>query len=177
MSGQRSHEFRLDDVGIDEVSELLASHLEGRGLSNRDVMALRITLETALIRLRDHLGDVPAKFSVTRWLGRPRLVVRVRGERYAPLGDLGESGWEAQLMETLDLRPSYAYLAGQNVVTITAPRKPFSSLAYILIALVAGIAASPRCLPLRSSSLPTRCPRAPRRGRARCWRMSSPWSW
>ena len=106
MSRQRSHEFRLDDVGIDEVSELLASHLEGRGLSNRDVMALRLTLETALIRLRDHLGDVPAEFSVTRWLGRPRLVVRVRGERYDPLGDLGESGWEAQLMETLDLRPT-----------------------------------------------------------------------
>ncbi|MBR3385426.1 MAG: cation:dicarboxylase symporter family transporter [Atopobiaceae bacterium] len=136
--GDKAHGFRLDDAGIDEASDLLASHLEGTGLPRRDVMALRLALETALIRLRSRLGDAPVEFYVTRWLGRPRLLVRVRGERFDPLGDFGDSGWESQLLETLDLRPSYAYLAGQNIVSITTPRKPLGSLVRILIALVLG---------------------------------------
>lgn len=105
-------------------------------------MALRLALETALIRLRSRLSDAPAEFYVTRWLGRPRLLVRVRGERFDPLGDFGDSGWESQLLETLDLRPSYAYLAGQNIVSITTPRKPLGSLVRILIALVLGVVVS-----------------------------------
>lgn len=105
----KTTDIALDLEGIDHASEAVEAFLASSKLDRRSQLSARLTFETALLNLRDAFGDgYPAELMVGSRLGKPRLVVKVRGRRFDPreLGD--ENGWEHSLMESAGLRPSYA---------------------------------------------------------------------
>lgn len=130
----------LDLEGIDHASEAVETFLASSKLDRRSQLSARLTFETALLNLRDTFGDgYPAELLVGSRLGKPRLVVKVRGRRFDPreLGD--ENGWEHSLMEAAGLRPSYAYNGGHNIIAISCPRPPMGSTLKAIIAIALGL--------------------------------------
>lgn len=144
MAALRATEFVLDSEGIDRASEAVASFLEhDTKLDRRSVLSARLTFENALIRMQEHFGDdAPAVLSAGNLLGKPMLRVRLRGERFDPRDKAGQSDWERSLMEAAGLRPSYTYLGGYNILSISCPRAPMGSTGLAAIAIVLGVVIS-----------------------------------
>ena len=123
-------EFVLTAQGIDDASEQVAAFLAQTGMAPREAMAARLSFENALVLLHDRLGDgVPATLAVSKMLGYPRLIARVRGAKYDPISamselDEQEYGIGRTVLEASGLRPSYAYRSGYNTITLTRPRPP-----------------------------------------------------
>lgn len=140
----KQREIVLDAEGIDEASEAVAAFLEGSTkFDHRGVLSARLAFENTLIRLREHFGEgTPATLIVSNRLGRPRLIVKVRGELFDPRESEGMTDWERSLLEGSGLRPSYAYRGGYNVVSILCPRAPMGSMVKLLAAVVLGVALS-----------------------------------
>lgn len=140
-----TQDFLLTTEGIDHASEQVAAFLDGTVLGPRESMACRLTFEHALLMLRDYSGDgAPARLAVSKLLGRPRLMVMVRGKKFDPLAaenDLDEESMVIgrAVLEASGMRPTYSYRGGQNTLTLVRPRPPLSSLAQILIAFAAGL--------------------------------------
>ena len=139
----KTSDIVLDLEGIDSASEAVEEFLAKSKLDRRSQLSARLTFENALLNLRDTFGDgFPAQLVVGSRLGKPLLVVKVRGRRFDPrtLGD--ESAWEHSLMEAAGLRPSYAYRGGHNIISISCPRPPMGSALKAAIAIVLGLALS-----------------------------------
>ncbi len=141
MAALQTKEIVLDSEGIDSASEAVATFLENdTKLDRRSVLSARLTFENALIRMQEHFGDdTPVTLSAGNLLGKPILMVRMRGERFDPRDEVGQTEWERSLMEAAGLRPTYAYLGGYNVISISCPRAPMGSTAHAAIAIVLGV--------------------------------------
>lgn len=129
----------LDAEGIDCASEAVAEFLAGTRLDHRSALSARLTIENALLSLRDHFGeDTKAQVIVSNRLGKPRLLIRVRGSRFDPREQGDETDWERTLMQTAGLRPSYAYNGGYNIIGISCPRPPLGSTTLATVAIITG---------------------------------------
>lgn len=136
----QTNKIVLDLEGIDSASEAVEAFLAKSKLDRRSQLSARLTFENALLNLRDTFGDgYPAELAVGNRLGKPRLVVKVRGRRFDPriLGD--ENDWAHSLMEAAGLRPSYAYNGGFNIISISCPRPPMGSTLKATIAIALGL--------------------------------------
>lgn len=141
-----TQDFLLTNEGIDHASEKVAEFLSGTVLGPRESMACRLAFENALLMLRDHSGDgAPARLVVSKLLGRPRLMVMVRGKKFDPLAaelelDEDHLGIGRAVLEASGMQPTYSYRAGQNTLTLVRPRQPLGALTRIVIAFLAGFA-------------------------------------
>ena len=137
-------ELVLDAKGIDSACEQANEFLTDSGLSRREIIAARLTFENVLLMWRQHYGDnVPVTIQMVKRYGKQRLMVSVRGKRFDPR-TVDRSGEKyapiaRTMLETSGFIPTYSYRGGQNIVTLSRPRPPLSSLAQIGIAFVLGI--------------------------------------
>ena len=138
-------ELPLSEKGIDRACEEVQSFLEKTGMSQREVLAGRLSFENLLVEWGHRYGeDVQAKIKLGNIHGKPGLRISVPGERY-DLRDIETSSSEyapiaRATMEASGFIPAYDYLGGYNIVSFTRPRPPLSSLAQIVIAAVLGAA-------------------------------------
>ena len=137
-------ELLLDAKGIDRASEQVADFLTDTGMSRREVMAGRHSFENILLLWQDCFGSgTPATIQMGKRFGKPSLTVSIREERFDPR----EIKWTGDkyvyvarsMMEASGFVPTYSYRGGQNIVTLTRPLPPLSTLAKILVAFVLGL--------------------------------------
>lgn len=133
-------DIMLDAEGIDRASEAVADFLDGTQLDRRSKLSARLTIEYALLSFRDHFGDgTKAELVVGNRLGKPRLMIKVRGDRFDPREQGNETDWERTFMQTAGLRPSFAYTGGYNIISISCPRPPLGSTAKACAAITCGV--------------------------------------
>lgn len=138
-------ELRLNPEEIDRASDMVGSFLSNTGATENENMAGRLVFENSLIFLWEQFGeDIPVTISIGKRLGRPCLTASVRGPRFDPLTiaqnfDQEEVLMGRSLLQASGLKPSYAYRGGLNILSLTRPRPPMSSLFQILIGFVLGL--------------------------------------
>ena len=138
-------QLALSAEGIDRACTEVQAFLEKTGMSQREVLAGRLSLENMLVAWSHRYGeDVQAQVKMGKLHGKPGLRIAVPGEQFDPRDtDLGFKKYgpiARSMMEASGFVPTYAYRGGYNVVTFTRPRPPLSTLAQIVIAFVLGLA-------------------------------------
>ena len=135
--------IKLDGEGITRISKAARELLNEQYVDSRQATAAWLTFENDLLALRDHFGeDTEAQIILRNVLGRYRLLVKVRGERFDPRDSQKRNDWEYSVFEASGMVPGFLYLGGHNIITLTQAKKPLSSLMRIALALVLGIVAS-----------------------------------
>ena len=133
----------LDAAGIDEASEAIASYLQSIQLDRRSALSVRLSLEDVLMQLAEHFGNqATAMIAMGMRFGHPRIIVRVRGERFDPRATGTQSDWDDLLLEASGLRPVYSYNGGHNIITATLPRKPLSGTIVTFLSIAFGAIAA-----------------------------------
>ncbi|MDO4796560.1 MAG: cation:dicarboxylase symporter family transporter [Coriobacteriales bacterium] len=141
-------ELLLDARGIERASAMVGTFLVETGMSKREAITGQYSFENVLLMWREHYGDgVPATIKAGKWFGKPSMSVAVRGERLDPRGidtynDDEYASFARSMLGASGFTPTYSYRGGYNIVTLTRPRPPLSSLAQILIAFLLGLAIS-----------------------------------
>ncbi len=138
-------ELRLDGEGIDRACEEADAFLSSTNLSGREVIAGRFSFENVLLMWRQHYGeDSTVRIRMGKRFGKPSLVASVRGDPFDPrVVNRGSEKYIRIARATLEASgfiPSYSYRGGYNIVALTRPRPPLSSLSQILIAFLLGLA-------------------------------------
>lgn len=135
-------EVPLTAEGIDQISQICNDYLKETKLERRSAMAARLSFETALMGLRDCLGNgTPATVLVHRRLGRARISVLAIGPKH-DTREVDWSEWETAAMESCGIRPSYAYRGGKNIISLTCPPRPWGALEKILFSAALALALS-----------------------------------
>ena len=134
----------LSAEGIDRVCEQAQGFLAKTGMTEREALAGRLSIENVLVMWNHHYGDdTPVTVRMGNMLGKPGILVAVRGERFDPRTKTTTATKYApiarRMMEESGFVPAYAYRGGHNIITLTRPRPPMSSLTQILIAFVLGL--------------------------------------
>ena len=137
-------ELLLDAEGIDSACEEADAFLLSTQMSKREVIAGRLSFENVLLMWRQHYGSAtPVTIFLGKRLGKPSLVASVRGERFDPrvVDRSGEryAPIARTMLEASGFIPTYSYRGGRNIVTLTRPRPPLSSLAQIGVAFALGL--------------------------------------
>ena len=137
-------ELLLDAKGIARASEEVASFLSGTGMGALETAASRLSMENVLLMWQEHFGDgYPASMRMGKRFGKPSMAVSVRGDRFDPSTVNTRGDQYAPIarntMKASGFMPIYSYRGGCNIITLTRPRPPLSSITQILIALVLGI--------------------------------------
>ena len=138
-------ELTLNAKGIDRACAEVQAFLEKTGMSQREVLAGRLSLENVLVTWGQRYGeDAQAQIKMGKLQGKPGLRIAVPGEQFDPRDtDLGFKKYAPiarSMMEASGFAPRYDYLGGYNIVTFTRPRPPLSTLAQIAIAALLGVA-------------------------------------
>ena len=140
-------ELTLDAEGIDRACEVANAFLLEARMSKREVIATRFSFENILLMWRQHYGDgVPATIRMGKRFGKPSLMISLRGERFDPrtIDTSGEkyAPIARTMLEASGFIPTYSYRGGYNIVFLTQPRPPLSSLTQIGIAAALGLVVS-----------------------------------
>ena len=139
MARSLMHEFALDPVGIDLVSEEVAAFLDTTSYDRRSALMARLALENILIGMSHHLGSqTVASLRQRSFLGRPFLSLSIPGERFDPSTLYKASVWESSVMSSSNIRLLFAYRGERNLITLVCPRAPLSSLTQIVCAVLFG---------------------------------------
>lgn len=136
----------LTNENIDLAAARTEEFLNECGLSGKDRLRLRLTIEETLLKYQEALGPDGA-FSIrcVKRLGRSRVELAFPGERIDPALSQEETGSEVLrgLLAGMGAAPSWQYKNGVNLVSFTPPRKKPSQvltlLASILLAVVCGL--------------------------------------
>ena len=137
-------ELPLGAEGIDQICERTQEYLAKTGMSQREALAGLLSIENVLVMWNQHYGDdTPVKVRMGNMLGKPGVLIAVRGERYDPrtidATAVQYSPIARRMLEESGFIPAYTYRGGHNIITLTRPRPPMSSLTQILIAFVLGL--------------------------------------
>ncbi len=137
-------ELPLNAEGIDRACEVLQTFLVKTGMSQREVLAGRLTFENVLVMWSEHYEDgTSVTVRVGNMIGKPSILMAVRGERFDPRsmdqGHAQHADVARSIMKAAGFIPAYTYRGGHNIITLTRPRPPMSSLAQILVAFLLGL--------------------------------------
>ena len=131
--------YTLRAESIDEISERIAKFIGGLNVERYNAIGIRLTLEEALLRWRDHFGsDAVITYSTGMSLGKPFIRFGLMDEQYDPLenSDNDYGYWVDSLMKNMGMNPVYTYSNNENVVIIKLPR-PETDPAKVLVSSVA----------------------------------------
>ena len=134
--------YALDGAGIDQLSEEIDRRLAPIGIERENRLRIRLSMEEALLRMRDHFGeDNEVTLTIgARW-ARPYVQIELEGAIFNPLsktaGELED--WSGQLLTAVGLAPQYSYNNGTNTLRLTLPRQGMNPVLKMFIALAAGL--------------------------------------
>ena len=134
-------EYTLDEAALDRVSEEIGTWLESLGLSGREIVRFRLTMEELLLRVREH-GAAARRIRLTKRssFGRRTLLLRYDGDAFDPTAASGDE-WSVDILARLGLAPSWSYHNGVNTIRLCPPKAPGRGQLFQLAVAVALAAA------------------------------------
>ena len=141
----------LDSGGVDRAAEEIRTFFQSQGLPQREALRVCLTMETLLLRLLDR-EDRPETFTLSLGKRFQRLTVLLRygGGPFDPISAGSEEEWNAQIMTSLGLAPSWGYRAKRNTVQLRIPKPGGRSSLFwlaVAVALAAVLGAAGSLLP------------------------------
>ena len=134
--------FILTGQAIDEFSDLLEETLRQLEMERQNRLRIRLSLEEALLRMRDHFGeDSEVTASIKRHLGRIIIQVEKEGEPFNPLSS-EENELEdlcSSLLTAVGLSPQYSYSGNRNTLRISLPAVGINPVLKIVLTILGGI--------------------------------------
>lgn len=147
--------MKLSNQNIAEAMESVEKFFDSLNVARQDKLKICILLEDSLLRYQEKFGEGHEfKFVIRKWLGTPRIVVKVKGEPYNPIEYDGEEEIFSEsifsnLLNYENARLIYRYEYGFNEIIAFSARevKKFkiiggSSTVAILLAIVFSVIAS-----------------------------------
>lgn len=136
-----SKEYDLSPYGIDEISEHLEETLEEFGTEWRNRLRIRLSIEEALLRMRDHFGEnARVRLEIGTRFGRSFIQICHEGEIYNPLSktEVDLQDWCGAMLTSFGIYPQYSYSKGQNTLRLNLQRHGMNPALKLLIAVVIG---------------------------------------
>ncbi len=133
--------YPLNGTGIDRLSEEIDSRLEPLGIERENRLRIRLSMEEALLRMRDHFGEgTEVILTIAGKLARPYVQIELEGAIFNPLSKTAVEleDWSGSLLTAVGLAPQYSYTGGTNILRLTLPRQGMNPVLKMFIALVAG---------------------------------------
>ncbi|MBR3147357.1 MAG: cation:dicarboxylase symporter family transporter [Eubacterium sp.] len=142
--GYENRTYTLKAESIDLISEQIADFIDGLKVERYNAIGIRLTLEEALLRWRDHFGsDAVISYSTGMSLGKPFIRFGLEGDQYDPLSDSDNDYgyWVDSLMKNMGMNPVYTYSGNENVVMIKLPRPEADPAKVLISSVIIGLAA------------------------------------
>lgn len=136
--------FSLTANGIDTFSDYLDHALEDLKIDRQSRLRIRLSLEEALLRFRDHFGEEKQfQLQIARRLGSPTLQIDLEGEIYNPLRTIDSDlyDWGSALLISGGMYPKYSYSGNRNTLKLVLPVPGVNPVLKTLIAIAIGILA------------------------------------
>lgn len=134
--------FILTGQSIDGFSEKLEEYLNLIGMERQNRLRIRLSLEEALLRMRDRFGEeTEVAVLIHKHLGRLIIQVEEMGDAYNPLSS-EENELEdlcSSLLTAIGLSPQYSYSGGKNSLRISLPLPGLNPVLKIVISILGGI--------------------------------------
>ena len=142
-----SGEYRLNEASIDLMAAKVEEFLYSLGMQRANVLGIRLSIEEALLRWRDHFsakGEEPVvKFFSGKSFFRPVINIELKGEAVDPLvtEDSGKDAgdWIGTVMANIGLSPRYSYERGINTLHLRLERPQINPGVRLLIGIMAGL--------------------------------------
>ena len=125
--------MKLSNEDIAEVLEKMVDCFESANVPRKDKMRISLMVEESLLRFQEKFGE-EQQFTVIikKWLGMPKVFIRLKGRAYNPLEDDDENQIfsEEMIQNLLDYEKAqvlYRYVRGTNeiIVLTTKEQKSF----------------------------------------------------
>ena len=136
--------YSLTANGIDAFSDSLDHALEDLKIDRLSRLRIRLSLEEALLRFRDHFGEEKQfQFQISRRLGSPTLQIDLEGEIFNPLRTIDSDlyDWGSALLISGGMYPKYSYSGNHNILKLVLPVPGINPVLKILIAILVGVLA------------------------------------
>ena len=149
MGGDREMKTKRKTVhltrqGIDEASAYIEQWLGEASVKRKDLLRVRLTMETLLSTIRDHAAEpVQAELIFVKWLNACWLWIIYRGTRFDPteprLNELDELS--ANLLSRTGVMPEWRWRADRNELRLRIPVPGIRSEIIMLWSLILSVAA------------------------------------
>ncbi|MBR0374378.1 MAG: cation:dicarboxylase symporter family transporter [Mogibacterium sp.] len=133
--------YTLAGPEIDRFAGTVDELLTEMGTERQNRLRIRLSLEEAMLRLRDRFGE---KDKVTLYtgsfLGRSSIRLEHEGDIYNPLSkkDLELEDWSASLLTGVGLSPQYSRAGNRNVLKLSLPVRGLNPFLKAFIAIALG---------------------------------------
>lgn len=134
--------FILNGGSIDAISEELDIFLAAVGAERQNRIRIRFTIEDALMRIWQSLGDATmVRVSAGIKFGRPSIRIDHEGEAFNPFSKSRSTydEWSNGLLSSAGISPVYSYSRGFNTVKISLSRIQINPVVTIAAVLVLGL--------------------------------------
>ena len=139
MKLQKSRqEYLLSAENIDYISEYIQNFLQKLKMNEKNIQRIRLSMEEILLKWRDHFGqECPCVLTVGTRMGRPYLMLSMKGEVYDPLEEEEEEfeNWGNRMLANMGLSPTYSYQKGINQICIRLKKQKRNPIFNIIIAI------------------------------------------
>ncbi len=137
--------FLLDSAGVDSISALMEKWLRKNGLTNKNIIRLRLTMEEMLIRISERYnGSKEGTLIIGKRFGKPYFKLRYQGESFDPTKVDPGSEWGNRMLGNLGLAPMWSYRNEVNEICLYGPARTVGTEARLglaaILAIVLGLA-------------------------------------
>lgn len=121
--------MKLTNKNIDETVKKVEKFLESADVSHKDKIKICLLLEETFLRFQEKFGeDCSFKFITRKWLGTPKILIKVKGKPYNPIDDDSDEQIfsESIMKNLLNYEKSeiiYRYENGYNEIIALIPRE------------------------------------------------------
>ncbi|MBR6503630.1 MAG: cation:dicarboxylase symporter family transporter [Firmicutes bacterium] len=134
--------FALEGAAIDRFSEQVEESLCQIEMERQNRLRIRLSLEEALLRMRDRFGEEQMITAIIRRrFGRLVIRLELEGDAFNPLS-AEETELEnlcSSLLTAVGLSPQYTYSGHGNLLRLSLPIPGFSPAMKILIGVLGGV--------------------------------------
>ena len=134
--------FALRAENIDAFSETMETILTGIDMERQNRLRIRLSLEEAMLRMRDRFGeDAQVNAVVGSRFRRPYIQLDHEGGAFNPLSNTDSEleDWSSSLLTSVGLCPRYSYSGRTNTLRLTLPVQSINPVLKLAIAILAGI--------------------------------------
>ena len=131
--------FTLEAEHIDAFSDALEESLASIQTERQNRIRIRLSMEEALLRMRDHFGEQTVVTAVIdRRLRRPYIQIELEGDPFNPLSraESDQEDWNSSLLTAVGLSPRYSYTGKVNLLKLTFPVQSINPVIKLVLALM-----------------------------------------
>lgn len=134
--------FSLSGQSIDAFSEVLENRLSDIEMERQNRLRIRLSMEEALLRMRDRFGeDAQIQAVIGTRFRRTYIQLDHEGDAFNPLSSTDNEleDWSSSLLTSVGLSPRYSYSGRKNTLKLTLPVQGINPVLKLLIAIIAGV--------------------------------------